>query len=67
MSRPVVDHLWRHENYQLPLLSDRISDPLSSRKTREREKYVFIKNNKFHSDSIQFHLKCLYRPFKETM
>ena len=31
---PVVDHLWRHESYQPPLLSDRISDLMSSRKTK---------------------------------
>ena len=53
MPWPNFDHLWKHESYQRPLLSDRISDLISSRKPRTRGKYI----------SLMFHLKGLASPF----
>ena len=42
MPWPIFDHLWRHESYQPPLLSDRISDLISFRETSKREKLVYL-------------------------
>ena len=42
MPRPVFDNLWRHESYQPPLPSDKISDLISFRETRKRGKEIDI-------------------------
>ena len=40
MPRPIFDYLWRHESYQVPLLSYRMSDITSFRETRRRGKHM---------------------------
>ena len=46
MPRPIFDHLWRHTSYQVPLLFDRISFPISSRENRKkRERHVHTNYN----------------------
>ena len=52
MPRPVVDHLWRHVSCQVPLLSDRISDLVSLRKTRKIRKYVFHTKHMYEDNSV---------------
>ena len=61
---PAVDHLWRHESYQAPLLSDRISDLISSRKTRRRGKDKPIKTYIKHIQTYIKHIKKLYKRIK---
>ena len=43
MPRPAFDHLWRHESYQSPISSDRLSDLTSFRGTGERREGSYKK------------------------
>ena len=60
MPWPVVYHLWRHESYQPPISSDWISDLISFRKTRTKQKDIRVEKNPKHP------VIFLYIPFKGT-